>query len=135
MGHSWYRIIPGIIKNPENILTPSCILFLFLGMVGFALAVWLIGLGVGLLVMKGWARRGSIIYAWIQIVFMIITLGATFISLIIDLIGGWQDFLRVFWGTMNIGNGIVAIQWIYMILLLIFMKTEKIKRAFSAVGG
>ena len=129
------RIFPGLYRTITSVYkemgrgTSSEILFLLLIIVGIGLSVWLIVLGTGLLKMKRWSRRGSIMYARIQIVFMIITLGAIFISSIID----WQNFPRVIRASVNIDNGLALIQWIYMILLLIFMKTAKVKEAFEVM--
>lgn len=129
--HSWYRMITGIVKNPEGMITLEGILILLLGVVGIGLAVWLIVLGWGLLKMKRWARRGSVIYAWIMIIFMVITLGGIFISTITDM----ENAPRILRGSVNISNALGVIRWIYMILLLIFMQTSKVKQAFAAVGG
>ena len=129
--HSWYRIIPGIVKNPENMITWTGILILLLGIVGVGLAIWLIVLGAGLLKMKRWARRGSVIYGWIQVVFIVITLGSIFISSITD----WENAPRILWASINIGNALAVIEWIYMVLLLVFMKTKRVKQAFEAIGG
>src|SRR4030042_2443309 len=119
--NSWYGIIPGIVKNPEKITLLSGILTFLLVVIGFGFSIWLIVLGAGLLKMKGWARRGSIIYAWIQVAFIVITLGAVFFSSIID----WQNFPRVIRASINPNNALAVIYWIYMILLLIFMRTAK----------
>lgn len=129
--HSWYRITAGVFKNPEKIITWSGIPFLLLGVVGVGLAIWLIVLGAGLLKMKRWARRGSVIYAWIQVVFMVITLSSMFISLAID----WLKPPRSGFIALDINNALALIHWIYMVLLLIFMKAAKVKQAFAAIGG
>lgn len=128
--NSWYRMIPGIVKNPEKITLLSGTLTFFLVVIGFGMVIWLIVLGAGLLKMKRWARRGSIIYAWIQVVFIVVTLGAIFISSIID----WQNFPRVIRASINLNNALAVIHWIYMILLLIFMQTDGVKQAFQARG-
>jgi len=130
MIYGWSKIIAGVVKEPEKI-TESGMLALLLVVISFGLVIWLIVLGIGLLTMKRWARRGSVLYGWIQVVIIVITLGAIFISSIIDL----HNAPRILWASINLNNALAVIRWVYMVLLLIFMKTEKVKRAFGAIGG
>ena len=124
-----YKIMGGAGENPENI-TGWGIVALLLIIVGVGLAIWLIVLGIGLLTMKRWARRGSVLYACFQVVIIVITLGTMFFSLSrMNLLKGW---LSTF---LDIDSALALIHWIYMVLLLIFMKTTKVKKAFAAVGG
>jgi hypothetical protein len=128
--HSWYKIMAGDFKNSEEMMWPGIpALLLFVVIVG--LVVWLIVLGIGLLKMKRWARRGSVLYGWIQIVLIVITLGGAVVSLVID----WKDAPRIILGSITIDNGLAVIHWIYMVLLLVFMKTAKVKQAFAAIEG
>lgn len=126
--HSWYKIIAEICKDSEKI-TWSGIPALLLFVVSVGFAIWLIFLGIGLLTMKRWARRGSVIYAWIQVVFIVITLGAIVISSITD----WENAPRILLASITLNNAIALIHWIYMVLLLIFMQTAKVKRAFQGL--
>ena len=119
------KIIAWVVKEPEKI-TESEILGLLLFVIGFGLVIWLIVLGIGLLTMKRWARRGSVLYAWIQVIFIVITLGAMIISLV---------FGQPAYPSIDINNGLALIHWIYMVLLLIFMQTAKVKQAFSTIEG
>jgi hypothetical protein len=128
--HSWYRVISGVFQNPDKI-TLGIISLLLLGLVSIGLAIWLIVLGISLLTMKRWARRGSIIYARIQIVFIVIAMGAIVISSISD----WKNAPRILLASITLNNAIVVIHWIYMVLLLVFMKTAKVRQAFAAIGG
>lgn len=128
--HGSYKIIAEVCKNPEKMIG-SGILFLLLLVVGIGLSIWLIVLGIGLLGMKKWSRRGSIMYARIQIVLIVITLGSLFISLVI----GWTKLPKGVWAFFNVNNCLALIGWIYIVLLLIFMQTGKVKRAFEAGGG
>jgi hypothetical protein len=124
--YSWYELIVKYFKNPEEIIG-SGILYLLLFFIVVGLVIWLIVLGIGLLKMKRWARRGSVLYGWIQVVFIVLTLGASLISLVADyknLVEGVKSFI-------SIGNGLAIIRWIYMVLLLIFMKTAKVKQVFG----
>lgn len=123
-----YKMIAWCFKNPENI-TGVTISSLLLFVVGIFLIIWLIMLGYGLLTMKRWARRGSIIYAWIMIAFA----GIAIIAIIESTITSWPDSLRVLRNSMSIHNGRAVIIWIYYILLLIFMKTAKVREAFEKV--
>lgn len=100
-----------------------------LGMsIGFT--IWLLVLGIGLLKLRAWARRGSIGYACIWIVYMVAIVG-TNINAILHMIGQPGDELPSLIGSTF--GGLIGL--IYPILLLIFMKTEKVKRAFTAIGG
>ena len=125
--HSWSKIIAEYYKSPEKIIEIWIPPLLFVVSVG--LTIWLIVLGIDLLKMKRWARRGSVLFAWINVVFIVITL----VSIVVSMIINWN--LEVIRASMNIGNALVLIQWIYMVLLLIFMKTKKVKQAFAFVGG
>jgi len=129
IGHSWYRTIPGILMNQEHII--SGLLFFLILIAGTGLVLWLIVLGIGLLLMKRWARRGSVLYGWIQVVLIAITLGAALISMITS---GAHAY-RIFVGSIHIGNVLAMIQSAYMVLLLVYMRSAKMKEAFSAVGG
>jgi hypothetical protein len=79
--------------------------------------------------MKKWARRGSIIYAWISIGLFTFNLSYTIVMILLGSIklpvGSWS-----FWGVY-IHAALIGL--IYPILLLIFMQTVKIKQAFSAI--
>jgi hypothetical protein len=125
MGLGWYKIIIGYINKPEEI-TWSLLIFV----VSIGLIIWLIVLGIGLLTMKRWARRGSVLYGWINVVLIVITL----VCLIVSMIAEWKDTPRIFMASITINNGLAVIQWIYMVLLLVFMKTAKVKQAFAAAG-
>jgi hypothetical protein len=50
------------------------------------------------------------------------------------MIAEWKDTPRIFMASITINNGLAVIQWIYMVLLLVFMKTAKVKQAFAAAG-
>lgn len=94
-----------------------------LSSVGFS--VWLLVLGIGLLKLKSWARSGSIGYACICIVLMVVVLGISTNS-----ISNMLDQPRTeLWAVISgMCGSVMAL--IYPILLLFFMLTEKVKRAF-----
>jgi hypothetical protein len=123
-----YKIIAATFKNSEKI-TSSGIFVLLLLIAGIGLTIWLLVLGIGLLTMKRWSRRGSVMFARIMIVFIVITLGSMIIAILME----WSRWHNVL--NFSINNCIAVINWIYYVLLLIFMKTEKVKQAFSAIGG
>jgi membrane-associated HD superfamily phosphohydrolase len=126
-----YNIIGEVLKNPEKI-TGSGIIFLLLLAVGLGLSIWLLVLGVGLLTMKRWSRRGSIMYARIQIVLIAVIIATLVISLSI----GWttlpKDGLGAF--IISMCKGLLG-KLIYPVLLLIFMQARRIRQAFFAIGG
>jgi uncharacterized membrane protein len=123
-----YKTIAATFKNPEKI-TSSEIFGLLLLIAGFGLTVWLLTLGAGLLTMKRWARRGSVMFARIMIVFIVITLGSMIIAILME----WSRWHNVL--NFSINNCIAVINWIYYVLLLIFMQTQKVKNAFAVLGG
>jgi len=104
------------------------IYLLITSVVGLGFSAWLLSLGVGLLKFKTWARRGSVIYAIIMIIWGIVGAGLN----IVALSSGWmtapqQEMPAMFCG-MTCG-GIAGL--IYPVLLLIFMNTGKVKQAFA----
>jgi hypothetical protein len=125
----WGKVITDIYKATGNIIGIGIFDLLLLAF-SLGLAIWILVLGYGLLTMKRWARRGSVLYGWIQVVLIVIILAGTFIGLSRMAMpeGFWKSFLTV-------GNALMLAQWIYMILLLIFMKIAKVKQAFAAIGG
>ena len=123
-----YKIVAGACKNPEKI-TGSEILVLLLLAVGIGLSIWLLVLGIGLLTMKRWARRGSCMYARIQIVLMV--LGISYIAMSIK----WSSVPEEMWGRYIFTILTMLANLTYPILLLIFMQSAKVKQAFSAIGG
>jgi hypothetical protein len=130
MAISWSKVIADVFKNPPTMAWTTSMLFLLLFILIAGFVIWLIVLGYGLLTMKRWARRGSIIYAWIMIIFMVLALGGTLISSLMDL----ENAPRILKASMTVDNGLAVLEWIYMVLLLIFMKTNKVKRVFAAAG-
>lgn len=110
-------------------MTPAYKSFLLVSSIlGIGFAAWLLALGIGLLTMKTWARRGSVIYSCIAIVWAIGGVALNIIALTLHWITVPQEGLPGFVG--GICGGMCG-GLIYPILLLIFMQTEKVKRAFS----
>jgi hypothetical protein len=99
------------------------------GIIGIGFSIWLLVLGIGLLMMKRWARGGSVIYACIMIVWNIIGVGMNIAALSLKWINLPEAGLPGFVGGMVGGmcGGLI-----YPVLLLIFMQTAKVKQAFKA---
>ena len=75
-----FKAMADVLKNGSTKITSPEILFLGLScLVGIAFSIWLVALGIGLLRMKKWARRGSVIYAWIAIGLFVIVWGYSII--------------------------------------------------------
>jgi hypothetical protein len=102
--------------------------------IGLGFSIWLFTLGMGLLAVRNWARRGSILYGWLGILFFIIESGVNFLAAAFN----WlkipeyagritPEGLREFLIGMGIG---AAGGLVYPLLLLIFMQTKKVKEAF-----
>jgi hypothetical protein len=95
-----------------------------------AFAIGLIILGIGLIILKKWARYGCIIWAWLMILWLI------FVMLMNLIPHTWIHDSRV---SMLMCLGSICASFCftlpYSILLLIFMRTEKVKRAFAAISG
>jgi hypothetical protein len=104
------------------------IYLLIVSVIGMGLSAWLLSLGIGLLKFKGWARHGSIIYAIIVIVWGIIGAGLNIVAVSFGWMTAPQEQLPFMIGSMMCG-GIAGL--IYPVLLLIFMRTEKVKQAFE----
>jgi len=101
------------------------------GFIGIGFSIWLLVLGIGLVTMKRWARGGSVIYACVMIVWIIVIVGMNIAALFLKWINlpeaGLPEFIG---GTCG---GLIGM--IYPVLLLIFMRTEKVRKAFEAIGG
>jgi hypothetical protein len=100
--------------------------------IGFGFSIWLLALGIGLLMMKSWARRGSIIYSIAFIIWIFLGVGIEVAALSLDWIIIPESQIPLFIGWMCCGfcGGLI-----YPILLLIFMLTPKVKAAFEALQG
>ena len=107
------------------------IILLVSSIVGIGFSAWLLALGIGLVKMKSWARRGSLIYSVIAIVWTIAGMALNIIAMSMQWINIPKEGLPGFIGGTC--GGMVGM--IYPVLLLIFMKTQKVKQAFAAVGG
>lgn len=101
-------------------------------LVGIGFSIWLLVLGIGLVTMKKWARGGSVIYACVMIVWIIVIASMNIAALSLKWINIPEAILPVFIGSMVGGmcGGLI-----YPVLLLIFMQTEKVRKAFAAIGG
>jgi hypothetical protein len=130
-------IVGIMMPNPQMEIAPPYKIFLLVSSVaGICFAGWLLSLGIGLLKFKGWARRGSVIYACIAIVWCIF-------GLILSVVAMSQGWMTAPEGAAKAGiiGGMVGgicggiLGMIYPVLLLIFMLTSKVKEAFMAIEG
>jgi hypothetical protein len=102
------------------------------GFVGIGFTIWLLVLGIGLLMMKRWARGGSVIYAWVVIFW-------NFLGMVISIAAAvylkWLTVPEASMPRFIVGMFVsMCGGLIYPTLLLNFMHTEKVKRAFAAIG-
>jgi hypothetical protein len=100
------------------------------GFIGIGFSVWLLVLGIGLVTMRRWARSGSVIYACVTILWSIIVVGMNIAALSLKWVIMPEAEMAGFVGG-TVGGMCGGL--IYPVLLLIFMQTEKVKRAFQ--GG
>lgn len=105
---------------------------IFAACIGFGLSIWLLILGIGLLMMKRWARRGSVVYSIANIIWAILAVGINIAALSLGWLTVPESQLPGFIGGTCGGlcGGLI-----YPVLLLIFMQTDKVKQAFAAIGG
>jgi hypothetical protein len=104
---------------------------LLMNLVGFGFSIWLLTLGIGLLIMKKWARRGSVLYGWLGILLSFTETAVNILARIFSWItvpeGGAAGYI--------VGNCICLVGGlIYPVLLLIFMQTARVKQAFQIRG-
>jgi len=96
------------------------------GIVGFIFSAWLLTMGIGLLMFKGWARMGSIVYACFYIPWILLTAILNFIDMSQQFASNPEAVPGYIGGACG---GILGL--IYPVLLLIFMNTAKVKQAFA----
>jgi hypothetical protein len=107
-------------------IDPGAIHFYFFFLIIFGLSIFEITTGIGLLKMTRWARKWSVFFSYSDIV-------CCFIFFCLNLIAE-----RMQWTSVNEEDGFMdafglIISIIYPSLLLIFMKSEKVKQAFEAI--
>lgn len=119
-------LIPMSEMNPIDIEPGYKIFLLVASVLGIGFAAWLLSLGIGLLKFKSWARRGSVIYAWIAIIWGIAGVGINMAALS----QGWMSSPEGQLPAMVGGMCGSFVGLIYPVLLLVFMMTDKVKRAF-----
>jgi hypothetical protein len=102
----------------------------------FGLSVWEIITGIGLLKFVSWARRGTIIYAVCDIIWVLVNIiihittstGQTPVP------EGTTEFQAGYQVGYHIGQSCGMIfTLIYPVLLLIFMQSRKVKEAFAKI--
>jgi hypothetical protein len=133
-------IVGIMMPNPSMEIAPPYKIFLLVSSVaGICFSAWLLSLGIGLLKFKGWARRGSIIYACIAIVWGIVGLIIVLLAMSMGWMGAPEGMAEPQRAGMiggmvgGICGGIIGL--LYPVLLLIFMLSAKVKEAFRIVEG
>jgi uncharacterized protein YhhL (DUF1145 family) len=126
---SVYKMIAEVQKNTDNTARIIYMLIWLAGSVGFL--IWLFIVAIGLIKMKKWARNGAIIYALVQIGIFVTAGIYTSIVVLLNLVNPHSHRLIFKINYMRM----VVIALIYPILLLIFMSTQKVKRAFTGIVG
>jgi hypothetical protein len=102
--------------------------------VGIGLSIWELTLGIGLLKLKRWARRGTVIYASCDIIWVLLGIGMSIFYLSTGRMNLSDNNMPGY--NIYIGQSCgMIIPLIYPILLLIFMQTNKVKEVFGAIGG
>jgi hypothetical protein len=101
------------------------------GVIGIGFSIWLLITGIGLLMMKRWARKGAVIYAVTNMIWSVITVGLNIAAVALHWLIIPQDGLPSFVG--GICGGLCG-GFLYPVLLLIFMLTPKVKNAFAVLG-
>ncbi len=96
---------------------------------GLSLYVWLLSLGIGLIMLKRWARSGSVKYAWIAILLWLVRTGIDFFALWAGWIHPSNEQMLAFIGRMCFS----LIGFIYPVLLLFYMQKTKVKEAFVPI--
>ena len=95
----------------------------FLFFVPFALpvafSIWLIVLAIGFFSLLKWARRGAIIYAWIEIGWSVVQFAPALASI---LSGHGYNYIPM----ILPGGGPI-----YSIILIVFMRSKNMKNAFG----
>jgi hypothetical protein len=100
--------------------------FFLLSVLTAGLFIWLLVLGIGLLTMKRWARRGSCMCAWAHILLTAVLMGIFVLSLTLYHTGtSYHDFFMTCTAHLD--------RLIYPVMLLIFMQTEDVKKTFAPI--
>jgi hypothetical protein len=126
---SSYKMITAAQQHTD--ITTAIVNIVILSAISLGFLIWLFIVAIGLLKMKKWARREAIIYAWVQIGLFVTAGIYTSLVVLLNLVNPPSH--RWLFGIANMRMVLFAL--IYPVLLLIFMKTEKVKRAFAAIGG
>jgi len=98
-------------------------------LLSLGLYFWLLSLGTGLIMLKKWARRGCVQYACVAIAWWVIRRGLDIYALTAWWVNPAEGDTPVYIARMFLS----LIGFIYPVLLLYFMQTGKVKRAFAAI--
>ena len=120
-----FLLIP-LMEKQMQVTSGDKMWMLVSGVVGFIFSAWLLTMGIGLLMFKGWARMGSIVYACFYIPWILLTAILNFIDMSQQFASNPEAVPGYIGGACG---GILGL--IYPVLLLIFMNTAKVKQAFE----
>jgi hypothetical protein len=103
------------------------------------LSLFEIATGIGLLMFIAWSRRAAIIFAVCEIIWILFNIVTSIKDISargVDVPQGNAAFQAGYEIGYYIGHSCaMLLVIIYPVLLLIFMKTKKVKLAFAAIGG
>ena len=123
---SSYAVIMNAWNYPKT-TTGQLIFLISLQALNACLWIWLIIVGIGLLLMKKWSRRQAAYYSWVQIILFFVMWSYNII------VACFYIPDKIIFMFLSMFKIIYVL--IYAVLLLIFMQTQKVKRAFAAIGG
>jgi hypothetical protein len=104
--------------------------FMFLYLLGIGFSIWLMVIAIGLISFKKWSRRWAVLYGYVNIAWYFIAWCINVLMMFLGCVEKPSD-----WPLFIYGISLGLLGMIYPVLLLIFMKTEKVKLAFAAVEG
>ncbi len=103
----------------------------FLFLIGIVFSIWLLVVSIGLIGYKRWARKGAVVYGIAYISWFVIAWCINGLMMLL----GWIEMQKIEWPVFIFGIVLGLLGMIYPVLLLIFMKSKKIKEAFAVIGG
>jgi hypothetical protein len=98
---------------------------------GLSLYVWMLFLGEGLIMLRGWARGGCVKFAWTAIIWWVFRRGMDILALSAGWVNPPEGNKPVFIAKMCVS----LFGLIYAVLLLVFIKSAKVKQSFAAAEG
>lgn len=113
------------VPNAMNTAATNKAWLLLSGVVGLACTIFLIVVGIGLLYLKAWARKGSLVYGWFAIIWGLVGAGLNIWFMTSRAEGNLEMVLPTVIGGAC--GGLIGL--IYPILLVIFMQRPNVRNA------